>query len=71
MTEVTEDQDAVSAFEEGAAGKRRGLVRESLDWLLANKKWWLLPIVVAVLGLGVLVLLGGGSALSPFIYALY
>ena len=53
-----------------ARGKRTGLVREFLDFLAENKKWWLAPIIISVLLLGLLVLLGG-SAAAPFIYTLF
>jgi hypothetical protein len=59
------------SFEEQAQASRRGILMEAMDWLGHNKKWWLLPIVLAILGLGALVMLGGGGALSPFIYSLF
>jgi hypothetical protein len=46
------------------------LVGEFVEFLKENKKWWLAPIVISVLGLGLLVLLGG-SAAAPFIYTLF
>jgi hypothetical protein len=36
-----------------------------------RKKFWLLPLMVALLAFGVLVVLAGGSAISPFIYTLF
>ena len=36
-----------------------------------RKKWWLGPIVVFLLLLGVLIVFTEGSALAPFIYALF
>jgi len=47
-----------------------GLLREMFGFLLMNKKWWLLPIVIALLLIGMLVLLGG-TAVAPFIYTLF
>ena len=38
--------------------------------MVANKKWWLAPIVLAVLLIGALVVLSG-SAAAPFIYTLF
>jgi len=35
-----------------------------------NKKWWLLPILVVMLGFGLLVFLSGTAA-APFIYTLF
>ncbi len=53
-----------------AGQKRPGLVGEFWEFLKHNKKWWLLPIVLVLLLLGVLVLLSG-SAAAPFIYTLF
>jgi hypothetical protein len=50
--------------------KRAGIAREFFDFLKENRKWWLAPIILAVLGLGALVVLGG-SAAAPFIYTLF
>ena len=53
-----------------ASGKQTGLVAEFIGFLKANKKWWLAPILVAILLLGLLVVLGGTAA-APFIYTLF
>lgn len=47
-----------------------GLAAELIAFLKYNKKWWLLPIIVVLLLIGVLVMLGG-SALAPMIYTLF
>jgi hypothetical protein len=44
-----------------------GLLREFWEFLRHNKKWWLLPILLALLLLGLLVVLSG-TGLGPFIY---
>ena len=59
-----------SDFASQAAGERTSLAGEFTDFLKENKKWWLAPIVIAILGLGLLVLLGGTAA-APFIYTLF
>ena len=35
------------------------------------KKWWLGPIILTMLLLSVLIVLTEGSAVAPFIYALF
>ena len=42
-------------------------------WLFMKerKKFWLAPIIVVLLLIGILLVFGGGSALSPFIYTLF
>lgn len=59
-----------SEFESEAAGKRVGLTTEFMEFLGQNKKWWLLPIIVVILLLGVLVLISG-TPVGPFIYTLF
>ncbi|MDC1378689.1 DUF5989 family protein [Pelagibacteraceae bacterium] len=41
-----------------------------LKFLIINKKFWLLPIVIVLFIFGALIILGEGSVLSPFIYSL-
>lgn len=55
---------------QAAREERPGLVREFVGFLGDNKKWWLAPILIAILALGLLVLLSG-SAAAPFIYTLF
>ncbi len=50
--------------------KRGGMIREFILFLRHNKKWWLLPIVLVLLVLGLVIILGG-SSLAPFIYTLF
>jgi len=57
-------------FAAQANEERTGLAGEFLDFLKDNKKWWLAPIIISILGLGLLVMLGGTAA-APFIYTLF
>lgn len=50
---------------------RFSVVRELWDFLRLRKKFWLLPIVLILLVLGLFVVLSSSSALAPFIYALF
>ena len=59
------------SFGHAAAEKRRGFVAELVDWMGQNKKWWLLPIVLAFVGLGALLIFGTGTGMMPFIYTLW
>jgi Family of unknown function (DUF5989) len=40
-------------------------------FLKARKKWWLGPLIIILVLLGILIVLGGSSALAPFIYTLF
>ena len=61
---------STSEFETEAGQPSMGLVREFVDFLRYNKKWWLTPIILALLLVAVLVILGGTAA-APFIYTLF
>ena len=47
------------------------IVREFWGFLRVRKKWWLAPIVILLLTLGLVLVLTEGSALAPFIYSLF
>jgi hypothetical protein len=36
-----------------------------------RKKFWLLPLIIILLGFGVLIVMASGSAIAPFIYTLF
>jgi hypothetical protein len=40
-------------------------------FLKERKKWWLFPVILVLLVLGILIVFGGGSAIAPFIYTLF
>ncbi len=46
-------------------------IRELFQFLRARKKFWMLPIILAMLLLGGMLILAQGSALAPFIYTLF
>jgi hypothetical protein len=41
------------------------------EFLKVKKKWWLAPILILLILLGGLIILTQGSALAPFIYAIF
>ena len=57
-------------FAREADASHTGFVRELIDFLRHNKKWWLLPIVVVLVLVTLLVVLSG-TAVAPFIYTLF
>lgn len=69
---MTDEQksEKQNEFLDQASGKQSGLVSEFVGFLKANKKWWLAPIIISILLLGLLVVLGGTAA-APFIYTLF
>ena len=63
-------ESSADAFEARAAERPRSSISELLAFAFNNKKWWLTPIIIVLLGLGLLVILGGTVA-APFIYTLF
>lgn len=47
------------------------IVKELWGFLRERKKWWLLPILAMLVLMAGLILLTEGSAIAPFIYALF
>jgi hypothetical protein len=47
------------------------IIAEFWQFLKVRKKWWLGPIIIFLLLLSFLIVLAEGSALAPFIYALF
>jgi hypothetical protein len=41
------------------------------DFLKVRKKWWLAPVMVFLLLISLVLVLAQGSAVAPFIYALF
>jgi hypothetical protein len=70
----TPDQPAAATsrneFLQQAQLQQPGLVREFWDFLRYNKAWWLTPIVLVLLLVGVLAGLAATGA-APFIYAIF
>ncbi len=69
-TENTPEQSKKTEFEIAGENKNCGIVVEFICFLKTNKKFWMIPILLVLLGLGVLIVLGGTSA-APFIYTLF
>ena len=44
---------------------------ELWDFMRERKKFWLLPILIVLLGFGALIVLTQGSVVAPFIYTLF
>jgi hypothetical protein len=63
-------QKRSSNFEEQAGKGSGGFFSEFWIFLKENKKWWLLPILLAFFLMGAL-LLAGGTGAAPFIYTLF
>jgi len=47
------------------------LLQDLWAFMRERKKYWLMPIIIVLLLLGVLLVAAQGSALAPFIYTLF
>ena len=47
------------------------LLRELVQFLKQEKKWWLLPLCVILVLMTVLIVIAESSALAPFVYTLF
>lgn len=46
-------------------------LRELWSYLRTRRKYWLVPILLAMAVLGALIVLSQGSVIAPFIYTLF
>jgi hypothetical protein len=49
----------------------QSLISEFWEFLKVRKRFWLLPIVLVLMLLGMLIIFTEGSSVAPFIYALF
>ena len=47
------------------------LIKDLWGFMRKRKKYWLGPIIIVMMLLGVLIVLAEGSAIAPFIYTLF
>jgi hypothetical protein len=52
-------------------GKNKNVFGELWNYLKVRKAWWLLPILLLLVILGILIIIGQSSPISPFIYSLF
>jgi len=50
---------------------KASILRELWLFLRVRKKWWLGPVIVILVLLSLLIVFAEGSALAPFIYAIF
>lgn len=46
-------------------------LKDLFNFITERKKYWLIPIIFILLILGLIIVLGGNSALAPFIYTIF
>lgn len=48
-----------------------GFLKEFTRFLMVRKKFWLVPILIAMLLVGFLIVFSKGTAVAPFIYTVF
>ena len=46
-------------------------IKDFILFIRERKKWWLMPIFIVIILIGLILVFAGGSALAPFIYSLF
>jgi hypothetical protein len=67
---MTEQRTPAEEFQAEAQQQRPGLLREFWEFLKHNKKWWLLPILLGILVIGLFVVLAG-SGVGAWMYTVF
>ena len=53
------------------AGQKLGVVRDLLRYLWKRKIWWMLPMIVVLVGIGALIAISLTTPVAPFVYTLF
>jgi len=67
---MADEKEQAKRFVQAGRQRRPGLVREFWEFLKHNKKWWLLPILLVLLLVGLLVVLSG-SGVGAWMYTVF
>jgi uncharacterized protein DUF5989 len=70
MTFDPKREPSADDFAREADAPATGFIGEFWYFVRHNKKWWLTPVIVLLLFLGLLIVLGSSGA-APFIYTLF
>ena len=47
------------------------LIKDIWDYLKVRKKYWLAPLIITIIFMGVLIVFTQGSVIAPFIYSIF
>jgi len=50
---------------------KKSLIREFWEFIRIRKRYWLIPIIILLLLLGIFIVFTETSTIAPFIYALF
>jgi len=46
-------------------------IKDILGFLKERRKYWLIPMIIVLLIIGVLIVFGGSTSVAPFVYTLF
>ena len=47
------------------------LIKDIWDFLKVRQKYWLAPLIITIIFMGVLIVFTQGSVIAPFIYSIF
>jgi len=50
---------------------KQSLVKDFLAFIVHEKKWWMIPLILVLLVIGALFIFASSSPLAPFLYPLF
>ena len=51
--------------------KKTGILKEFWEFLMETKKWWIAPIIIVLVLMGLVIILTEGSVVAPLIYTIF
>jgi len=51
--------------------KNKSFLMEMYYFIWERKIWWLTPIIIMLLVVGILIIFGSSTSVSPFVYVLF
>jgi hypothetical protein len=55
----------------GTTGRRFGIASELVFFFIGHPRWWMLPLIIAMLLAAALIILAQSPALAPFLYPFF
>ena len=50
---------------------KAAVLREFFEFIFARKKYWMIPVIIILLLIGILLVVSESSFIAPFIYTLF
>jgi hypothetical protein len=57
-------------FAHSASLSRPGLLAEMVQYVTSSRKWWVVPVIIALAAAGAMIALGSSVA-APFVYTVF